>query len=85
VPFYLQALTGGLIPIAVDDSHSLIPPSDPWDDLFRKYCQIDPKDTWDRLTAVKKAQDLIHCTVKATPCETVLTTNFPDTLCSCTS
>jgi hypothetical protein len=73
---------GGLMPVAVDDPHSLVPASDPLDDFVRKYCQIEPEYTWERLTAVKKAQDLINRTVKATLCETVLTTNFPDTFCS---
>ncbi|KAI0249531.1 hypothetical protein BJV78DRAFT_1226853 [Lactifluus subvellereus] len=75
-----QALIDGLMPVAVDDPHSLVPPSDPLDDLVRKYCQIELKDTWEKLTAVKRAQELIHHTIKATPFETVLTTNFPDTL-----
>jgi hypothetical protein len=82
VSSYMQALMGGLMPVAVDDPHSLVPASDPLDDFVRKYCQIEPEYTWERLTAVKKAQDLINRTVKATLCETVLTTNFPDTFCS---
>ena len=85
MPSYVQALIGGLMPVAVDNPHSLVPPSDPLDDLVRKNCQIELKDTWERLTAVKRAQELIHRTIKATPFETALTTNFPDTLCSCPS
>lgn len=85
MPFYVQALIGGLTPVAVDNPHSLVPPSDPLDDLVQKYCQIELKDTWEKLTAVKKAQELIHRTIKATPFETALTTDFSDTLCSCPS
>ena len=83
----VQALTGGLLPVSVDDPHSLVLPSDPLDDFIREHCQVELKDMHGRLTAVKEAKELINssCTVKARPVEGTFTSRFSHTHCGCLS
>ncbi|KAI9445387.1 hypothetical protein H4582DRAFT_1915146 [Lactarius indigo] len=74
-----QVLTDGLHPVPAKDTHSLLPPSDPLDNLVQEHCHVEPQKTWERLSTVKGTQELIARTIGAVPFER---TNFLDTFCT---
>ncbi|KAH9056954.1 hypothetical protein EDB87DRAFT_1686669 [Lactarius vividus] len=74
-----QVLTDGLLPVPDKDTYSLLPPSDPLDNLVQEHCRIEPQKTWERLPTIKEAQELIARTIGAVPFER---TNFFDTFCN---
>jgi len=77
-----QVLTSGLLPVSVDDPHSLVLPSDPLEDFVHKHCQVEPKDMYEGLKADNKSQELIRHTLKAaTLAERSFTSKFPDHFC----
>jgi hypothetical protein len=82
---HVQALIGGLLPVPVDDPHSLIPPSDPLEDFIKEYCQVEQKDMRERLTVVKEAKELVRYTIKPAPFERTFTSIFSNTFCGCLS
>ena len=84
----VQALTGSVLPVPVDDPHSLVLPSDPLDDFIREHCQVELKDMHGRLPAVKEVKELINSgfTVKkARLVEGTFTSRFSQTHCGCLS
>ncbi|KAH8998779.1 hypothetical protein EDB86DRAFT_3146059 [Lactarius hatsudake] len=74
-----QVLTDGLLSVPAKDTHSLLPPSDPLDNLVQEHCRIGPQKIWERLPTIKEAQELIARTIGAVPFER---TKFFDTFCS---
>jgi hypothetical protein len=77
-------LTAGLHPALAEDTHSLLPPSDPLDSLAQEHWHIEPQKAWEGLSlnTVKEAQELITHTLGAVPFKQ---TDFLDTFCTCSS
>ncbi|KAN0135621.1 hypothetical protein V8E53_006512 [Lactarius tabidus] len=76
-----QVLTAGLHPAPAEDTHSLLPPSDPLDSLAQEHWHIEPQKAWEGLSlnTVKEAQELITHTLGAVPFKQ---TDFLDTFCT---
>ncbi|KAH9969140.1 hypothetical protein BC827DRAFT_1168085 [Russula dissimulans] len=77
-----EILTASLLPVSEEDPRSLVPPSDTLDDFIRGHCHIEPKAMCEGLPAVKESQERIYSTMKTTPLNRILTSQFPDTFCS---
>jgi hypothetical protein len=82
---FVQTLTGSLLPVPIDDPHSLVLPSDPLDDFVKEHCQIEMKDMRERFPGIAKSQELIYQTINAKPVERTVANNFNDNFCGCLS
>jgi hypothetical protein len=82
---FVQTLTGSLLPVSVDDPHSLVLHSDPLDDFIKEHCQIEMKDMRERLPGNTKSQELIFHTINAKSVERTIANKFNDDFCGCPS